>query len=105
MTGRKPFEHAWLDAVVIPKVLSGIRPDRPAMGFSDGLWALLCQTWLEVFESSGSQTVRPDIVDIIKQLQDDVGSWSPADRVLSPTIQMERDEACLYSVPSHLALS
>ena len=75
------------------------------MGFSDELWALLGQTWLEVSESSDSQAIRPDIADIIKQLQSEVGNWSPADRVLSPTIQVEQEDSCEYSVPSQLALA
>ena len=103
VTGRKPFEHASPDAAVIQRVLGGIRPDRPAMGFSDELWALLGQTWLEVSESSDSQAIRPEIAEIIKQLQGEVGNWSPADRVLSPTIQMEPEESCVFSVSSQLA--
>ena len=103
MTGRKPFEHASPDAAVIQKVLGGTRPDRPAIGFSDALWALLGQTWLEVSESSDSEPVRPDIADIIKQLRGEVGNWSPADRVLSPTIQTEGEDSCVYSVPFPLA--
>ena len=78
--------HASPDAAVIQKVLSGIRPDRPAMGFSDALWALLGQTWLEVSESSDLQAVRPDIADTIKQLQDEVGTWSPTSTPLPQTI-------------------
>ena len=78
--------HASPNAAVIQKVLSGIRPDRPAIGFSDALWALLGQAWLEEPESSGSQAVRPDIVDIIKQLQDEVGTWSPTSILLPQTI-------------------
>ena len=100
MAGRKPFKHVDRDADVIQKVLSGIRPDRPAMGFSDALWALLDQTWLEVSESSDSQPVRPNIANIIKQLQGEIETWSPADMVLSPTTQAGREESCVYSVPS-----
>ena len=102
VTGRKPFEHTNPDAKVIQHVLWGIRPDRPVVGFSDGLWALLGQTWLEVSESSDSQAVRPDIADIIKQLRNEVGNWNPADRVLSPTIQVEQEDSCVYSVSSQL---
>ena len=102
VTGRRPFEHTNPDAAVIQKVLSKIRPDRPTVGFSDALWAVLTQTWVEEFEPSESQSARPNIVDILEQLQDGAETWSPMNRLLSPPAQMERKTSCMSSVPYEL---
>lgn len=80
ITGRRPFEHANPDAAVIQKILSGVRPDRPTVGFSDALWALLTQTWLEEPESSDSPSCRPNISNIIGVLQDGTEHWNPTSR-------------------------
>lgn len=82
ITGRRPFEHANPDAAVIQKILSGKRPDRPTVGFSDALWTLLTQTWLEEPESSDSPPRRPDITNIIEVLQDETENWNPTSRPL-----------------------
>ena len=91
-TGRRPFENINVDTTVIPKVLSGIRPDRPTAEFSDALWALLIQTWLEVFESSEPGSIRPDITEVIGQLQDEAGTWSPASILEPQIVQTEAKE-------------
>lgn len=75
VTGRRPFEHANPDAAVIQKVLSGNRPDRPIVGFSDPLWALLTQMWVEEWESL--PPARPNITVVLEQLQDEAKAWSP----------------------------
>ena len=79
--GRKPFERTNQDATVVQKVLSGNRPERPTVGFSDLLWSLLVQMWLEEYESS--PPARPNIVGILEQLQDEVGTWDPTSRPLA----------------------
>ena len=84
ITGRKPFEHTNPDAAVIQKVLSGIRPERPSVGFSDALWALLIQSWREQLESSDPPAERPEIINILKQLQDEERYWDPDNRLLAP---------------------
>jgi len=71
------------------------------MGFSDALWALLIQTWLEI-ESPDSLSVRPDITSIIEQLQDEAKNWSLTGGALSPTIPMERKVICMFSVSPEL---
>ena len=88
MTGRRPFEHTHQEPGVIQKVLAGSRPEKPTVGFSDPLWTLLNETWLEEHESSSS--VRPDITTILEQLQDEAKTWSPTNRVPAPPIPMER---------------
>jgi hypothetical protein len=103
VTGRRPFEHTNPDAAVIQKVLSGTRPDRPTVGFSDALWTLLTQTWLEERESSDSPSARPNIADILERLQDEAENWSPTSRQLAPPIPMERKTSCMSSTPSELA--
>ena len=80
MTGRRPFDHVERDAAVIQKVLTGNRPDRPTVGFSEPLWALLNKTWLEERESS--PPVRPDIANILRLLEYEAQTWSPTGRFL-----------------------
>ena len=94
--GRRPFEHASPEAAVIQKVLSGNRPEKPTVGFSDLLWALLNKTWLE--ESEPSPSVRPDITTILEQLEDEAKTWNPTSRLFSPP-QMERNASGMSSVP------
>jgi serine/threonine protein kinase len=90
ITGQRPFEHAKKDDVVVRKVLTGARPDRPTVGFSNALWKLLTETWLEEFESSDSPSARPNITYILGQLQGEERSWSPTSgRPISP-MQIER---------------
>ena len=74
------------------------------MGFSDALWALLIQTWLEI-ESPDSLSVRPDIISILEQLQDEAQNWSLTGGVLSPAIPMERKVICMFSVFPELTLA
>ena len=99
MTGCQPFEHTDLEVAVIRKVLSGTRPDRPTVGFSDPLWALLSETWLEEYESL--PPTRPDITAILEQLHDEAETWSPTGRLLAP-LPMERKASCMSSVPPEL---
>ena len=91
-TGRRPFEHVDRDAAVIQKVLTGNRPFRPTVGFSDPLWELLAQTWLEERESS--PPIRPEIATILEQLQYEAEIWSPGGRLLAPPMQ-DRKASCM----------
>ncbi|KAF9781132.1 kinase-like domain-containing protein [Thelephora terrestris] len=77
VSGRRPFEHTNLDVEVIQKVLSGARPEKPSVGFSDALWTLLTHTWVEVFETADlASSVRPDITEVLGLLQDEAEDWS-----------------------------
>lgn len=76
ITGRRPFERTNKDDVVVEKVIRGARPDRPTVGFSDNLWTLLTQTWLEEFESADSPSARPNIANILEKLQVEEKDWS-----------------------------
>ena len=96
VTGRRPFERIKPDAAVIQKVLSGYRPDRPTVGFSDPLWALLIQTWLEEYEFS--PPARPSITDILGRLQDE-GKVRGPERLLAPPMQLEQKESRMSSTP------
>ena len=86
VTGRRPFEYVDLDAAVIQKVLLGHRPDRPTVGFSDPLWTLLVQMWLE--EHEHLPPARPNIADVLERLQDEEKTWTPTSRPLAPPIPM-----------------
>ena len=88
ITGRRPFEHTNPDAAVIQKVLNKHRPERPPVGFSESLWKLLIQMWLEEYESL--PPTRPNITVILEQLQDEAENWNPKNRLLAPPIPMER---------------
>jgi len=104
MTGRKPFETTTDDTAVVKKVLGGTRPDRPTEGFSEALWTLLTQTWLEEFESSNSPSARPNTVHILERLQVEERNWSPMSRQLAPPVPAEREASSVFSVvPDSLA--
>jgi hypothetical protein len=70
------------------KILGGSRPDRPTTGFSNPLWALLTQMWLEEYESS--PPTRPNITVVLKQLEDEAKTWNP----------IVRKASCTSSTPS-----
>ena len=55
-----------------------------------------------MFESSESQSTRPDITDIIEQLQEEVRTWSPTSILLSQTTPTEPKESRGSSVSSEL---
>ena len=97
VTGRRPFERTNQEATVVQKVLSGNRPERPTVGFSDPLWALLAQMWLEEYESP--PPARPNIVGILKQLQDEAGAWDPTSRPLALQTPMEQTANRMSSTP------
>ena len=98
ITGRKPFEHIRLDAALIPKILYGTRPDRPIVGFSDKLWALLDQMWLEEFESTDSPSVRPNTTSILESLQDEAEIWCPmGEKLAAPSEQIKRRVSSMSS--------
>ena len=103
MTGRKPFEDTTDDATVVKKVLGGVRPDRPTEGFSEALWTLLTQTWLEEFESSDSPSARPNTTYILERLRVEEMNWNPTSRQLAPPIPAEREANGTFSaVPDSL---
>ena len=97
VTGRKPFERTNQDATVVQKILSGNQPEGPTVGFSDPLWSLLVQMWLEEYESS--PPARPNIVGILEQLQDEAGAWDPTSRPLALQTPMEQTADCMSSTP------
>ena len=103
ITGRKPFEHTNPDAAVIQKVLSGIRPERPSVGFSDALWALLIQSWREQLESSDPPAERPEIINILKQLQDEERYWDPDNRLLAPPTPIKQQPSGESSISMKFA--
>ena len=92
ITGRRPFEHINKDDVVVKNVLSGIRPDRPAVGFSDALWGLLTSTWMEdSFKSADFPSARPNTTSILDQLRNEEKSWGPAGGQPTSQMRIERE--------------
>ena len=100
ITGKEPFEDTYTECQVIQLVLDGTRPDRPAEGFSDSLWTLLIQTWLEEFEPSDLQSARPGILEILEQLQEEAKEWRPKRISFA---QVEREADGTSSIPPELA--
>jgi len=79
------------------EVLRGNRPKRPVVGFSDPLWMLLVQTWLEEYESS--PPARPNITNILKQLQGELKTRSLTSRLLAPPVPTEQRVSGMSSTP------
>jgi hypothetical protein len=102
ISGRKPFEHN-SDKVVVWKVLHKIRPGRPPVGFSDALWALLTQTWLEEFEITDTPSARPNITNILKLLHDEAKNLSQTSMTPSFPSPMELEPSGASAVSSELA--
>ena len=71
------------------------------MGFSDALWALLIQTWLEEFESSDLQSARPNLPTILKKLREESKNWSPVRVPLDTSAQAEQADST-SSIPPEL---
>jgi hypothetical protein len=60
------------------------------MGFSDELWVLLDQTWLEEFESNDVPSARPNTTSILERLQDEADNWNMTSRRPALPAPMER---------------
>ena len=102
VTGRNPFEHTKGDDLVVRKVLSGDRPDRPPVGFSDALWALLTRSWAEVPESSDPHSARTSIAHVLERLQDEEKSWSSAYERPLPPVPVELEASRMSPVAHDL---
>ena len=100
ITGKEPFEHIYTEFQVIQLVLDGTRPDLPDEGFSDALWTLLIQTWLEESEPSDLQSARPGILEILERLQEEAKEWRPKRIAFA---QVEREADGTSSIPPELA--
>ena len=66
------------------RVMNGGRPDRPPSGFTDPLWNLLAETWLE--EQLNQPQKRPPVSAILERLKDDVDHW---ERTIHPIVPKE----------------
>jgi len=78
-------------------VIDGVRPERPATGFTDGLWKLLELSWSEEYENRESK--RPSIGLILEQLQKD-SSWFYTARVPFPTVEQKRSSFSKWISPA-----
>ena len=61
--------------------MDGRRPERPPLGFTDPLWDVLTETWLE--ERVDQPQKRPLVSTILDRLKEDVGHW---ERTIHPVI-------------------
>ena len=74
------------------KVLSGDRPNRPVLEFSDALWGLLVSTWVE---EDGPESKRwPSATTVLDQLKKDAGHWGKS---IIPLVPKEWQESGGYS--------
>jgi hypothetical protein len=67
MTGKPPFRYCPGEPMVILKVISGERPNRPEENdveedISDQLWTLMTECW------AADATTRPSMGGVLKQL-------------------------------------
>lgn len=69
-------------------MLDGIRPERPNIGLTDGLWNLLQLGWSEEYENRKSK--RPSIALILEQLQKDSSTWFSNAKLPFPSVDSKR---------------
>ena len=73
MCGHYPYLEFPTDVTVVNAIIEGVRPRKPEaakqLGFSDELWAIVEQCWLE------DRDARPGVEDIFFCLNDAVAFW------------------------------
>ena len=74
-------------------VITGVKPDRPLSGFSDGLWDLLLKAWDPEYGSEPPK--RPPVKTISNQMKEDAGDWDQF--IISPQQhQVNTEGSCAY---------
>jgi len=75
------------------KVMDGVRPDRPPLGFSDTLWDLLVETW--VVQHAQEPEGRPPASTVLNRLKGFVDDWGNTILPLVPeSLQEDEDGGC-----------
>ena len=73
LTGRPPFENYPSIYTVILKVVTGSRPKKPPSLFSDVLWKLLKESWVEEYARRSRR--RPPVSTILDCLRESADHW------------------------------
>jgi len=92
LTGCRPFSEINASVTVVCKVMNGGRPDRPPSGFTDPLWDLLAETWLE--QHIDQPQKRPPVSTTLDLLKKDVDHW---ERTIHPIVPKQWEETATTS--------
>ena len=93
LTGCRPFSDLNKSVTVICKVMDGNRPERPPSGFTDPLWDLLAETWLD--QHFDEPQKRPPVSTVLDRLRESVGDW---DKSITPVIPKQWEESGEYAM-------
>ena len=73
LCGHHPYVEIQSGVFVVNAIMEGVRPEKPEgaarLGFTDGLWRVLEQCWLE------DRGARPSVEDILPPLNDATIHW------------------------------
>ena len=73
LCGHHPYVGIELDILVVNAIIEGVRPEKPEgaarLGFTENLWRILEQCWLE------DRSARPSVEDILPYLNDATLYW------------------------------
>ena len=73
MCGHHPYVEFHTDILAVHAIVEGVRPRKPEaakqLGFSDELWRVVEQCWLE------DRSARPGMEDILSCLGDAAAFW------------------------------
>ena len=94
LTGCRPFNESPRNMTVIFKVMKGDRPNRPPLGFSDGLWKMLKKTWVE--QRVKGPRRRPAASAVLDRLKQDVDHW---EKSIAPLVPRQWHESGRYNTP------
>lgn len=78
---------------VIVKVVDGVRPKRPPLGFSDTLWELLTASWVK--ERARKRRRRPSVSTVLDRLKESVDKW---EKSIVPLVPKQWDESRGYHI-------
>ena len=73
LCGHHPYVEIELDILVVNAIIEGVRPEKPegaaSLGFTENLWRILEQCWVE------DRSARPSVEDILPYLNDATLHW------------------------------
>ena len=93
LTGKRPYDNLKTEPPVMLNVITGVKPDRPLSGFSDGLWELLLKAWDPEYGSELPK--RPSVETISNQMKEDAEDWDQF-LISLQQHQVETEDSCAY---------
>ena len=101
LTGRVPFPRC-SNPVVFGKIIKGKHPGRPkgpeAVWFTDALWGMLKQCWLD------KPKLRPTVEGVLECLERSLETWKPLSPSEDGDPQVDSDDSSVSTIRHHACM-